>query len=60
MPTDQQYFIEQTDDGRFAVRPKHADLLALYSIEEEAIAAARTLTNDHADVEASSKCRGRR
>jgi hypothetical protein len=50
MPTDEHYFIEQTDDGRFAVRTKHSDLLALCSREEEAIAAARILTSDHPDV----------
>jgi hypothetical protein len=50
MPIDEHYFIEQTDDGRFAVRTKHSDLLTLCSIEEEAIAAARILTNDHPNV----------
>jgi hypothetical protein len=53
MPTDEHYFIEQTDDGRFAVRAKGSEhASALFDTQEKAIAHAKKLNpNDHPDVE---------
>jgi hypothetical protein len=53
MPTDEHYFIEQTDDGRFAVRAKGSTRAsAVLATQEEAIARVKELNpNDHPDVE---------
>jgi hypothetical protein len=53
MPTDEHYFIEQTDDGRFAVRAKGSERAsALFETQQEAIAHAKKLNpDDHPDVE---------
>jgi hypothetical protein len=47
MPTGKHYFVEQTQDGRYAVRAS-----GLRDTQEEARAYARELNpDDHADVE---------
>jgi uncharacterized protein YdaT len=53
MSTDEHYFIEQTEDGRFAVRAKgSARASAILNTQEEAIARVKELNpTDHADVE---------
>lgn len=53
MSTGKHYFIEQTDDGRFAVRAKDAEhASAILNTQAEAIARARELNpDDHPDVE---------
>jgi uncharacterized protein YdaT len=53
MPTGKHYFIEQTDDGRYAVRArgsKHAS--GLFDTQREALDHANELyPGDHPDVE---------
>jgi Uncharacterized protein conserved in bacteria (DUF2188) len=52
MPTDEHYFIEQTNDGRFAVRAKGSERSAILDTQEEAIARAKESNpNDHPDEE---------
>lgn len=53
MATDKHYFIEQTEDGKFAVRAKGSKRAsALAETQEEAIRAAKRLNpNDNPDVE---------
>jgi hypothetical protein len=53
MPTDEHYFIEQTDDGGFAVRAKGSERAsALFETQQEAIAHAKKLNpDDRPDVE---------
>jgi hypothetical protein len=53
MPTDEHYFIEQTDDGRFAVRAKGSERAsALFDTQQEAIVYANKLNpSDHPDIE---------
>ena len=50
MPTDEHYFIEQTNDGRFTVRAKSSERAS--DSPEEALARVKELNpNDHPDVE---------
>ena len=53
MSTGKHYFIEQNDDGKFAVRAKDSDRAsAVFNTQAEAIAHAKTLNPaDHPDVE---------
>ena len=53
MSTGKHYFIEQTEDARFAVRAADSDRAsAVFATQEEAIAEARRLNpQDHPDVE---------
>lgn len=53
MSTGKHYFVEQTDDGRYAVRPKGAPRAAgVYDTQREAIDRAKDLNpRDHPDVE---------
>ena len=53
MSTGKHYFIEQNDDGKFAVRAKGSDRAsALFDTQAEGIAHARELNpDDHPDVE---------
>jgi hypothetical protein len=53
MPTDEHYFVEQTDDGRFAVRAKGSErATGVFDSQEQAIARVKELNpNDHPDVE---------
>jgi len=53
MPTNEHYFIEQTDDGRFAVARKARNERApLFETQQEAIAHAKKLNpDDRQDVE---------
>ena len=53
MPTDKHYFIEQTMDGRYAVRAKGSERAsAVVGSQREAVARARELNpNDRPDVE---------
>jgi hypothetical protein len=53
MPTERHYFIEQTKDGRYAVRAKGSIRATfVFETQQEAIAyAAKLNPNDHPDVE---------
>ena len=53
MATNEHYYIEQTDDGRYAVRGKSSDRASgIFDTQKEAIDRARELNpNDHPDVE---------
>ena len=53
MSTGKHYFIEQTDDGRYAVRPKGSKrAAAILDTQRAAIERAKQLNpNDHPDVE---------
>jgi len=53
MSTGKHYFIEQNDDGKFAVRAKDSDRAsAVFNTQAEAISHAKTLNPaDHPDVE---------
>jgi hypothetical protein len=52
MPTDEHYFIEQTDDKRLAVRAKGSEReQRRFDTQDEAIAAKKLNPNDHPDVE---------
>ena len=53
MPTGKHYFVEQMQDGRYAVRAKGSKRASgLRDTQEEAQVLAKKLNrNDHADVE---------
>ena len=53
MATNEHYFIEQTDDGRYAVRGKGSERASgIFDTQKEAIERAKELNpNDHPDVE---------
>jgi uncharacterized protein YdaT len=53
MSTDKHYFVEQTDDGRYAVRAKGADRASdILDTQRAAINRAKELNpNDRPDVE---------
>jgi len=53
MPTDKHYFIEQTEDGRYAVRGKGSDRASgVFDTQHEAIDHAHELNpNDRSDIE---------
>jgi hypothetical protein len=53
MPTGKHYFVEQTADGRYAVRAKGSRRASgLRDTQDKALALAKKLNpNDHADVE---------
>ena len=53
MATNEHYYIEQTDDGRYAVRGKGSDRASgVFNTQKEAIDRAREPNpNDHPDVE---------
>jgi len=53
MSTQKHYFVEQTDDRRYAVRAKGSDRASdILDTQREAIERARELNpNDHPDVE---------
>jgi hypothetical protein len=53
MSTDAHYFIEQTDEGRFAIRAKGSTRAsAVFDTQEQAIAHVKQMNpNDHPDVE---------
>jgi uncharacterized protein YdaT len=53
MSTHNHYFIEQNDEGKFAVRAKGSERAsAVFDTQTEAIAKANELSpNDHPDVE---------
>jgi len=53
MSTDNHYFVEQDNDGKFAVRSKGSERASgLFDTQAEAIARAKELNpNDHPDVE---------
>lgn len=53
MPTGKHYFIEQDENGKFAVRAQDSDRASsLHSTQEEAIAEVRRLNpEDKPDVE---------
>ena len=53
MPTDEHYFIEQIDDGRFALRSKGSVRASgVFDTQQQAIAHVKQLNpKDHPDVE---------
>ncbi|HEV2578828.1 MAG TPA: DUF2188 domain-containing protein [Acidobacteriaceae bacterium] len=53
MSTGKHYFIEQNDDGKYAVRAKDSDRAsALFATQAEAIRHVKSLNpDDHPDVE---------
>jgi uncharacterized protein YdaT len=53
MPTEEHYFVEQTDDGRFAVRAKGSERASgVFDTQEQAVARVKELnSDDHPDVE---------
>jgi uncharacterized protein YdaT len=53
VPTDEHYFVEQTGDGRFAVRARGSERASsVFDTQEQAIARVKELNpNDHPDVE---------